>query len=399
MRVGDPLPEWVRRAPASNPDPRAAARALRPALEAGAAEGERTGRLTDEVVRALADSGLFGLRVPRELGGIEADPATYIDVIEELSYADGSAGWVMMATTFGTGGGSVSLGPSVVEQMYREGAGYVSAGQVAPLGKATRVGPDRYRISGRFQFGSGAQIASWFFGAYVLHEDGRPALDEKARPRVIWAFAPRSQVVVHEDTWDVTGLRATGSFDYEVLEHETDDEHVMMPTTRQPRGGPAFAVGVSIAHVSWALGVGARALDELKALAGNRQRPGRATLIDQPAYHGEFARMTASMDAARALVHVSFDDWYRAAQHGRADLEVRARARLAACWATDTAGEAARFAYHAAGSDGLRNDPENRIQRCFRDLTVGATHKHVDENVRADCGSVLLGVADDRVVL
>ena len=141
-------------------------------------------------MRGLADSGLFGLLVPRELGGIEADPATYIDVIDELSYADASAGWVMMATTFGTSGGAIALGQSVIDEMYCEGAGYVCAGQVAPLGRAERVG-DGYRISGHFQFGSGAQIASWFFGAYVLHEDGRPALDEHGAPQLIWAFAPR----------------------------------------------------------------------------------------------------------------------------------------------------------------------------------------------------------------
>ena len=44
--------------------------------------------------------GIWGLKVPREFGGAEVDAHTYIDVIEELSYADGSTGWVVMAAGF-----------------------------------------------------------------------------------------------------------------------------------------------------------------------------------------------------------------------------------------------------------------------------------------------------------
>jgi alkylation response protein AidB-like acyl-CoA dehydrogenase len=70
----EPLPDYVRKAPRFCEDPVKAARDLRPIIEAGAIEGMRTARLTDEVVRALAGSGLFGLRIPKEFGGIEASP-------------------------------------------------------------------------------------------------------------------------------------------------------------------------------------------------------------------------------------------------------------------------------------------------------------------------------------
>ena len=45
------------------------ARSLTPLIEEEAAEAERLGRLTDRVVTALTDAGLFGLMVPAELGG------------------------------------------------------------------------------------------------------------------------------------------------------------------------------------------------------------------------------------------------------------------------------------------------------------------------------------------
>src|ERR1039458_10859927 len=94
------LPAWMKGAARFSADPLSKARSLRSLIEQNAAEGERLGRLTDKSARALCESGLLGLLVPRDLGGIEADPGLYVDVIEELSYADGSFGWVTMATTF-----------------------------------------------------------------------------------------------------------------------------------------------------------------------------------------------------------------------------------------------------------------------------------------------------------
>jgi len=167
------LPEWVASAARFADDPLMKARSLRSLIERNAAESERLGRLSDEAVQALCGSGLLGLLIPRELGGIEADPGLYIDVIEELSYADGSFGWVTMATTFTIMGAAAWLGPTAVAAMFDSGNGFVAAGQIAPTGVAERV-DDGYRISGQFHFGSGSQLSSWFLGAFVLHEEGVP---------------------------------------------------------------------------------------------------------------------------------------------------------------------------------------------------------------------------------
>lgn len=393
------LPDWLTRAPLYTQDPVAAARALRPVIEAGAAEGERLGHIPDKVVRAIADAGLFGLFVPRELGGTEADPATYIATIEELSYADGSTGWVLMATTFGISGAAIWLGPSAIESMYEKREGFICAGQVAPLGKAVRVAGG-YRVSGVFQFGSGALLASWLFGAFVLHKDGKPELSPEGKPQLIWAFGPRRKIVLREDTWDVMGLKATASYDYEFIEQFVPDDFVMFPFTRQRRGGPVYEVGVAMAHVSWALGVGMRVLDEIKGLAARKRRIGRATLIDQPTFQRDFAEAAGSMEAARAYVRSTFNAWFEAAKRGKPSQEVRMQGRLAACWATDIASKVGRFAYLASGSDGLRNHGgNNRLQRCFRDLYAGTQHKVIDHNVQIECGTVLLGISDPNLVL
>ncbi len=55
-----------------------------------AAAIDREGRIGDDVLRGLADLGLFGLAVPREHGGIGLSSLAYVRVIEELASLDAS---------------------------------------------------------------------------------------------------------------------------------------------------------------------------------------------------------------------------------------------------------------------------------------------------------------------
>jgi alkylation response protein AidB-like acyl-CoA dehydrogenase len=396
--VTNDVPAYLRDARRSTADPAAAARALRPVIEAGAAKSEQMGYLDDTIVRGLAESGLLGLLVPREFGGIEADPDVYIDCIEQISYADGSTGWALMATSFGTSGLAILLGDEARKTVFNGNHGFVAAGQVAPLGKAVRV-EGGYRVSGRFQFGSGSPMASWFYGAFVLQEDGQPVRNTNGQPQVVWCVAPRSRVTLLTESWDVAGLAATASYDFVFNEQVVSTEFEMTLGAHPRPIGPLYQIGVSIAHVSWALGVGMRVLDEIRDLAKSKRRPGRPTLVDQPTFQRDFATAAATLEGARASVRAAFRSWHLAAQKNEATLQTRMTARLASCWATEVCANIGRFAYLAAGSDGARNRENNRLQRAFRDLHVGCTHKHVDQSVLIDCGAVLLGVNDPKVEL
>ena len=65
--------------------PREAARALRGLIESEADACDRALSLTPALVDAFASARLFQIMVPRELGGLEADSDTLLDVFEELS--------------------------------------------------------------------------------------------------------------------------------------------------------------------------------------------------------------------------------------------------------------------------------------------------------------------------
>jgi alkylation response protein AidB-like acyl-CoA dehydrogenase len=72
--------------------PLAQAQRLADLIGEEAARSEADATLSPRVVEAFHETGLFGLMVPKELGGEEADLPTVLSVYEEVCRADGSAG-------------------------------------------------------------------------------------------------------------------------------------------------------------------------------------------------------------------------------------------------------------------------------------------------------------------
>src|SRR6185295_2548295 len=69
-------------------DLEAAVQRLAPLIREHADASERARRVAPAVIDALRESNVFDLMVPRSLGGLEADPATLVRVIEDVSIAD-----------------------------------------------------------------------------------------------------------------------------------------------------------------------------------------------------------------------------------------------------------------------------------------------------------------------
>src|SRR5262245_34781266 len=70
-----------------------AAAALRSVIRSYREELEREQRLPKALVEQFHAAGFYNLVLPRELGGLQADPLTYVRVVELLAEAAGSAGW------------------------------------------------------------------------------------------------------------------------------------------------------------------------------------------------------------------------------------------------------------------------------------------------------------------
>jgi alkylation response protein AidB-like acyl-CoA dehydrogenase len=362
------------------------ARELRPLIEREASAAEEAGRITASVVDALHDAGLFGIWVPVPLGGAELSPTELLDVLAELSYADPSTGWVVMATTLENGTGGAYLGDEAVERIFAGPRMPLFAGQGTRPGTAVRK-DGGFRLSGKWSFASGMPHAQYAHSLAVVEETGEARI-----------FITPMDDVTPLGNWDVLGLRATGSVDYALDDVFVPEAYTHIVTADEPlRGGALYRLGVLdqalICHSAWAIGVGRRLLDELTRYVGERAgRPGQIAGTD--AFHADFARAEAKYRAARALVRGTWDDAEGTLDAGRAlDVRQETMLRLALNHATSTVAEVARFVYASGGTTALR---DGLIQRLFRDFHAGTAHITSGPGVLQECGRELAGLAPDR---
>src|SRR5258705_481731 len=110
----------------AQPPVRAAA-ALRPVIRGYRDEIEREQRLPKALVEQFHAAGFYSLVIPRELGGLQADPLTYLRVVELLAEAAGSVGWNLANNSIGQ---LVTLGlpDEGVREVYAHGPDTVIAG-------------------------------------------------------------------------------------------------------------------------------------------------------------------------------------------------------------------------------------------------------------------------------
>ena len=152
---------WVR----AMRDPVSAAERLAVRFRERAIEGERLRTMPTDLVAQVRHAGLVTLALPRTLGSVELDPLTILSIIEEDSYADGSAGWTTMI------GNSTSflawLDPVVAADFVADGV--PTMGSVfGPTGRAAPRDDAAFDVTGRWAFSSGRPHTEWFFdGAFV----------------------------------------------------------------------------------------------------------------------------------------------------------------------------------------------------------------------------------------
>ena len=362
---------------------------IRDALTASAAESERAATLAPAAVAALEGAGLLALKLPKALGGAEADPVTQIGVIEAVSAIDAAAGWCLMvgATTIAMPG--VFLGDDAVATVFAGGRVPRAAGCYMPTGQAVEASGG-YRVSGRWAFASGIRHAAWVSGTARVVRDGTPTGERRV------FVVPVSAVEIH-DTWQVAGLRGTGSCDFSLREHLVDAAFTWDLQHATPRrGGALYRLGmpafVANEHAAFALGVARHALDAVVALAGGKARGVTPTLLRE---RGTFQRFVgaaeARLRAARALaVDANGAAWRTVAEGGRLTPRQHAELRTAAVHATEAALDVVTGAFRSAGGSALYE--ASVLQACLRDLNAAAQHFMVSDSAYEALGQFVLGL-------
>jgi alkylation response protein AidB-like acyl-CoA dehydrogenase len=210
----------------------ARAQALAPVLRERADEIEQARRLPSDVVELLRGTGVFRMGFARDWGGPELSSIEQTEVIEALSYGDPAAGWCAMIGS-DTGLYTAFLDRDVAERMFPT-LDMVTAGLLFPSGRADTVSGG-YRLTGRWQFGSGITHADWVISGAFRYRDGTPEPGVDGSPhRSILLMVPRSDVEVL-DTWHTTGLAGSGSCDYTITDVFVPEERAF--TFADVRGG------------------------------------------------------------------------------------------------------------------------------------------------------------------
>ena len=220
--------------PASCEDLLVAAQSMLPEVRAAAPEAEAMRRLPDGLAARLEQAGFFRMTLGRESGGLEADPATAAQVVETISTASPSAGWVVMIIASSLSWVARVLPEEARDEVFPAGSAANIAGTVVPHGRALRV-PGGWRVSGRWPFGSGCHQAAWLACGAWLHDDEGPMQSAEGRPEWRLFLAPASDCEIL-DTWYTSGLRGTGSHDYVVEDLFVPDRRVFPPSLGRPGG-------------------------------------------------------------------------------------------------------------------------------------------------------------------
>lgn len=359
-----------------------------PLLRRNAGRNEEQRDLTAETVAALHDTGVFRVGIPQSLGGYEFSPRQVLDTIAKVTYADASTGWAFMALQMITGTTAAYLGAEAAEDLFPDvanGRHALIAGQGTKLGTAVRV-DGGYRISGHWHFASGLSLASHIHAAARCAETGQA---------YVFTFPKEHATLV--DNWDVLGLRATSSIDYVCEDVFVPDTHVYDIATMHARnGGAIYRMGLAnmsgVCHTGWALGVGRRMLDEMRALAARKSgTPG--AFVDTQQFHAEYARAEARLRSARSWAVDVWTDNETTLDRGELlDVEQETLTRLMLNNTTSAVHAVGQDVYRWAATAALR---DGDLQRFFRDLHAGTQHVTSGPVVLQNCGKWLSGLAPD----
>jgi len=317
--------------------------------------------------------------MPRAMGGLQADPLTYVRVVELLAEASGSVGWNLANNSIAQ---LVTLGltDEGVQEIYAHGADTVVAG-TAVMGGGTAVPVEGgYRVTGRWPFGTGCQESAWMLGSFQILDGDQPRRSPDGAS-VHWrGVFERSEVQTVEGSWDVAGLRATGSFDWTVddvfLPERRTMVHAGIPLDNQWKRWPGITYAlpaqawVGPHHSAVITGIARAGIDALIELASEKTPRGRTgRLCENPQVQEAVGRADTILNAGRAYRSAMVTDvWNTVAAGDDTTLEQRARCRLAGAYAADSAREAMDLVFRQGGSTSYRR--ESRLAECWRDLHV-----------------------------
>ncbi|MEU4768533.1 acyl-CoA dehydrogenase family protein [Actinosynnema sp. NPDC023794] len=370
-----------------------------PLLRGHAAWADENRRLHEESIEALADAGVFKMRVPKRYGGYESDTRTLVDVAAEIGRADGATAWVTSVYSIPTW--MTCLFPDETQDEVFSTPDVRVCGTLSPTAMATPA-EGGVVVNGKWGFVSGALHSHWQEILCVL-------VTGEGEPMPIMALVPISELQIVDD-WHTSGLRGTGSVTT-VAENLFVPQHrvVPLPAVLQGQGAskanadnPVYKVPLmpvaSASSVGSVLGMGRAAREAfLERLPGRKiTYTSYEQQSEAPLTHFQIANATMKLDEAEfhahrlaGLVDANGTEW-------TIEERVRARADLGATCAL--VKEAVDILNAASGGSSIYQDVP--IQRIQRDVHAVNLHALMNANTNAELyGRVLCGLEPNSLYI
>jgi len=372
------------------------ARALAPGIAARALETERLRAPHDDTIQELIDAGFMQLLVPARWGGHEMDLSVHLEVIEILSAACMSTGWIA-AFYMGHNWMATRLSEQAQAEIFGERPFGLIPATTAPSMTGRRVAGG-WEISGRGSWGSGIMHADW------LMTGGLP---EAEAPRLF--LVPMSDVRV-VDVWHMSAMAGTGSNDFEIDAAFVPD-HRSMPALDFLSGetpgaslhaNPLYRLPLLPFIYCEILGVFSGGLrgatdafdDVVQARVATHSG---SAMRDRQHAHVTLGEAHARARIAERLACDQIRQTEEQAAEGPFQVEDRLRLKLQAGFVVDHCRRAVNDLVHQAGSSNFAMDAP--LQRFFRDLNMLATHAFWDWEVTRELyGRQRLGLPPNHLM-
>lgn len=367
------------------------ARALAPLIRQEADAIEQTRRLTEPVVSALIDNGLYRSLLPKSLGGAEAPLATFMQMQEEIAKADASTAWCLGQCSV-CAVISAYMDHDAADEIFNTAPGILAWGAV---NHDVRAEPGGYRANARWEFASGSRHASWL-GAHVriTEANGTPRRKPDGSPEIRTILFPISSATMY-DVWDVIGLRGTGTDSYSVdnlfipekFAALRDEPHALREK------GPLYQIPTntiySMGFAATSLGVARAQFDAVVELSRKKTPQGLTAMKENSAVQAQIGRTEAKLRRARAYLFATAAEVWDDLVAGNPLTEAhRIALRLAATSTIHESTEIVTSAYHMVGATAVFR--AQGFERRLRDMHAINQQLQARDTHYEDVGKAIL---------
>jgi alkylation response protein AidB-like acyl-CoA dehydrogenase len=359
-------------------DYKQAVRSILPRLAANSKESDLQRRLTDDAANALRESGLARMITPKRFGGYELSPSAHIWACAEIGNVCSSASWVLMvcvAHDYIIG----RFSDECQREVYEGDADNLVAGSLAPQGVLTKV-DGGWRLTGRWQFGSGCDHSPWFI---VGAKRADPGPDDYVIHHVM---VPRSDMVL-DDTWNTLGMRGTGSKDL-VVNDVFIPEHRVVPTQPTFLGISPFCTspvyrlsvysGLPAMLSGSVLGMAEAGVKAFVTATATRTTPYGVVKAANATMQKRVAESIAEVAMARRLLEDMCDRFDALMEVDQAPMSAKDRLQMRwdAAYVVELSRRAIERLYASSGAHGIYEG--NPVQRAYRDINTACHHAVID---------------------